>query len=375
MAEVAQRGNRSEQRRGRGCFSCGEEGHLARDCPQRADAPRDKQAAGGVRREFGVHRDANASESNTQQRKPSRGNSGAEQRSAGNGTRSHDGKGRRGGRGGRRGGRGAANRTDDDRAPAAAAYEDEDYGSDSAASDDKAAKDDAPQRRGGMTKLKLVRGGNTETFKPSHEPTAMRIVIDPHPTRLSVRLGVRDMLYVPSMFSQPGDERLYERILDEVQSCGVPPERLLKSWHGDSHLIADDKTNFKNKCPLFLSVVQRMRDYFNMDVKATRFNWYRNTAEWKPFHHDAAAVKPQFARTQNFTVAASFGATRDAAFEHAETRCTLSLPCPNGSVYCFSRDTNILFRHGILQDKVVREEGRISIILWGWVDQAEVEDL
>ena len=34
-----------------------------------------------------------------------------------------------------------------------------------------------------------------------------------------------------------------------------------------------------------------MTEYFKMDVKATRFNWYRNSSEWKPFHHDAAAVK------------------------------------------------------------------------------------
>ena len=44
--------------------------------------------------------------------------------------------------------------------------------------------------------------------------------------------------------------------------------------------------------------------------QATRFNWYRNTSEWKPFHHDAAAMKPDKARTQNFTVAVSFGCER-----------------------------------------------------------------
>ena len=40
----------------------------------------------------------------------------------------------------------------------------------------------------------------------------------------------------------------------------------------------------------------------------------------QPFHHDAAAMKPDKARTQNFTVAVSFGCERDAAFEHAETK-------------------------------------------------------
>ena len=63
-----------------------------------------------------------------------------------------------------------------------------------------------------------------------------------------------------------------------------------------------------------------MAAYFDMDVKATRLNWYRDSTEWKPFHHDAAAMKEKFARTQNFTLGVSFGAERDAAFEHAQVR-------------------------------------------------------
>ena len=63
-----------------------------------------------------------------------------------------------------------------------------------------------------------------------------------------------------------------------------------------------------------------MAAYFDMDVKATRLNWYRDSSEWKPFHHDAAAMKEKFARTQNFTLGVSFGAERDAAFEHAQVR-------------------------------------------------------
>jgi hypothetical protein len=52
-----------------------------------------------------------------------------------------------------------------------------------------------------------------------------------------------------------------------------------------------------------------------------RFDFrYRDSTEWKPFHFDAAAVKADKARTQNFTVAISFGMERDAAFEHAKTK-------------------------------------------------------
>ena len=82
--------------------------------------------------------------------------------------------------------------------------------------------------------------------------------------------------------------------------------------------VADDKRHWKEKCPTFNYVVEKMAGYFDMDVQATRFNWYRDSSEWKPFHHDAAAMKEKFARTQNFTLAVSFGAEREAAFEHAK---------------------------------------------------------
>jgi hypothetical protein len=49
------------------------------------------------------------------------------------------------------------------------------------------------------------------------------------------------------------------------------------------------------------------------------------------------------------------------------------MPQPNGSTYVFARDINVLWRHGILQappDKQ-RNQGRISVIAWGWTDQTE----
>ena len=111
-----------------------------------------------------------------------------------------------------------------------------------------------------------------------------------------------------------------------------------------------------------------------MNVQATRLNWYKDTDDWKPFHHDAAAMKPDKARTQNMTVAVSFGAERDAAFEHAKTKTVISMPQPNGTVYTFGRDVNILWRHGIPQvhPDNYRDEGRISIICWGWMDMLDM---
>ena len=49
------------------------------------------------------------------------------------------------------------------------------------------------------------------------------------------------------------------------------------------------------------------------------------------------------------------------------------MAAPNGSAYVFARDINVLWRHGILQmpPEKRKDEGRISVIAWGWVEQEE----
>ena len=148
-----------------------------------------------------------------------------------------------------------------------------------------------------------------------------------------------------------------------------------------------------------------------------RYNHYRDMTNWKPFHHDAAGLdkkaggpgfkgannRPPMCETQNMTVGVSFGEARQAGFEWAGSRdrtsgggsfpthllsppvehgshknIVLSLTLPDASTYTFGRDVNLLWKHGILAEKTPAgaqgaelnvEEGRISIIAWGWVDQ------
>lgn len=216
---------------------------------------------------------------------------------------------------------------------------------------------------------------NTECFDPMTKPVDLRITYDlgTKSDTFSTSLTTRDVLLVPNLFSDFKKGELYAKLVAEIESCGIPTERLLKMWHGNdkidgTHLIADDKTRWKNNSPTFDLVIDRVKKFFTMSVKATRFNWYKDTSQWKPFHFDAAAVKPEIAAIQNFTVGISFGATRDAAFEHADSKTVVSIPQPDGCLYAFSKDTNIIWRHGILQDRPVREEGRISVIAWGWID-------
>ncbi|TYZ68765.1 hypothetical protein PybrP1_007012 [[Pythium] brassicae (nom. inval.)] len=222
---------------------------------------------------------------------------------------------------------------------------------------------------------------NTECFDPMTRPVDLRVTYDlgTKDDTFSTSLTSRDVLLAPNLFSDFKKGELYAKLVAEIEACGVPAERLLKLWHGNdkidgTHLIADDKTRWKAACPTFDLVVGRVQQFFRLAVKATRFNWYTDTSQWKPFHFDAAAVKPEIAAVQNFTVGVSFGATRDAAFEHANSKTVVSFPQPDGCVYAFGRDTNVLWRHGILQDQPVRAEGRISVIAWGWIDgMAEAE--
>jgi len=219
---------------------------------------------------------------------------------------------------------------------------------------------------------------NTETFEPSHKLPDMRVLVaNCNKETYQNELLSRDVIIATSLFGDLGsDFNLYNKLLDEVKIADTNKD-IWKLWHGDTHLIADDHLGWKAKCPTFAMIVDKLAKYFKMDVKASRFNWYRDLKEWKPFHHDAAAVDPKKAKTQNFTVGISFGATRDAAFEHATTKTITSFPLANGTTYAFAKDVNMIWRHGIpqLSDKVIENhvgsEGRISIIIWGFSEMID----
>ena len=220
---------------------------------------------------------------------------------------------------------------------------------------------------------------NTESFKPEDylDPPDVRVVFGAATKKFNKSYSVHDVVMSPELFCKANDYTVYEALLAELEASGV--QSLFVEWHGDSHVIADDKKQggkWKKNSPTFQRIVQQIRDYFDMDIKATRFNWYRNAEDWKPFHHDAAAMKPNFARQQNCTVAASFGDEREIGFEHAKNRAMISLPQPNGSMYAFGRDVNIEWRHGVVPiapENYSKHKGRVSIIAWGWVEQVDLD--
>lgn len=229
-------------------------------------------------------------------------------------------------------------------------------------------RDEAVNVRGLDTKQTVVQHRNkrlhhkrnTESFKPNHNRTDMRIMSVVAGETYSEKCYNNDVIIVHDLFKK--SDHLYDKLYKEVNNSET---FLFKLWHGDTHYIVDDKLNWKDSCPTFNVVLERIKKYFGVEIKATRFNYYKDTSQWKPFHHDAAALKPDKAKEQNITIAVSFGTTRDIAFEHAKHRTKISMPIGDCQAYVFNKDVNIEWRHGILQEKVSRDDGRISIIVWG----------
>ncbi len=214
---------------------------------------------------------------------------------------------------------------------------------------------------------------NTESFEPSHEPRDMTIKIANGSIKnYNKEINTRDVIVSPNFFCNTNDLTIYNQLLKEVEVTEQlnNNEIVWKEWHGDTHLIADDHMRWKDNCPTFNKIIDRIAEYFNMDIKATRLNWYQNSSDWKPYHRDAAAIDSRKAKTQNFTVAVSFGATRDASFQHFTTKTTVDVPLENGSIYCFAKTVNEEWMHGIpqLPPEMQNDDGRISIIAWGYVD-------
>lgn len=215
---------------------------------------------------------------------------------------------------------------------------------------------------------------NTESFEPDHNKSNMCVKFgDSSKEFLDQQFSVNDVILVNNFMNQSEKKVLFSNLLEEIDVCVKKNPELWKLWHGDTHLIADDKIPWKEDVPTFQNIIIAIEKYFNFKAMSTRFNLYQNSDDWKPFHHDAAAIKPHIAEKQNTTIAISFGATREAAFQFNDNKCVVSFPLKDNSVYLFGKDVNIQWKHGIPQipKNNFNDEKRISIILWGWMDQLE----
>jgi len=178
-----------------------------------------------------------------------------------------------------------------------------------------------------------------------------------------------DVIIVPNFICDENDWNLYYTLLQEVRDNQAEGEKQAQwvSWHEGSHLLTKKPKNSVT----FQNILQQICESFSIEQNGgdigTRFNWYRDASDWKPFHHDSAAFNVQRANDQNCTVGLSFGASRELAFRHAKTGELVYFPQANGMLFFFGRDVNIRWQHGLnaLPKDEQDGKGRVSIILWG----------
>lgn len=206
--------------------------------------------------------------------------------------------------------------------------------------------------------------------------------------KVTHKVGVHDVIFVPEFCGYKDDYSLYKAILEEVSRVDEK-KGVLVPWHGDNHLIANDRKQWKKDCPTFNMLIDSIAESFNLEVNATRLNLYRSddrSSESKPYHHDRAAFTA--GTTQNLTIAISLGVTRTVSLKRAKAKfgtknknpegkweslgdyrgAVVNFACPNNSLYAFARDVNIEWKHGVVPSygEVTSEDrDRISIIVWG----------
>jgi len=196
---------------------------------------------------------------------------------------------------------------------------------------------------------------------------SMRIITVPNRPNYGRPVRHDDVVIVPEFYCAENDWDIYYKLIEEMRHSQANGERKAEwiPWHEGAHLLSQNPTGSRT----YQEVINRMCEYFSIAEgnRGTRFNWYRDGADWKPFHHDSAAFNEQRAKNQNTTIGISFGESRELAFRHAKTGELIYFPQKNGMLFYFGRDANIIWQHGInaLPEEEQTGKGRISIILWG----------
>jgi hypothetical protein len=233
--------------------------------------------------------------------------------------------------------------------------------------------EDDPRVNNGVKQVRMKgKGQNTESFDPKSTLVRpdLRVLIGKNAEVYGKPLKHDDIVIVPNFFCDEDDWSLYYKLIEEMreeQSKGVKGAEWT-SWAEGAHLISQNPANSES----FKYVQDKISKYFEVsnDSVGTRLNWYRDSTDWKPFHHDSAAFNPKRAANQNITVGASFGCTRELALLSAKDGSKVYFPQTNGMLFSFGRDVNINWKHGVNalseeEQAGVEGKGRVSIILWG----------
>jgi len=151
---------------------------------------------------------------------------------------------------------------------------------------------DDPSQRIVKKKGQNKQGGrNTESFDPEStlvRPDLRVQIGSPNQPVYRKPMKHDDVVIVPELFGPEDDWKLYYQLVQEItdlQRDGVKGSEWM-SWHEGAHLIVKNP----EKSVTFNKVIDRLCEYFSIQRQSvgTRFNWYKDASDWKPFHHDSA---------------------------------------------------------------------------------------
>ncbi|AAZ12631.1 uncharacterized protein TEOVI_000759200 [Trypanosoma equiperdum] len=176
-------------------------------------------------------------------------------------------------------------------------------------------------------------------------------------------------LYIRRFACDEDDMALYNRLKGELiaaTGAEMSKDGGLIEW--SRHQIFENPTDISET---FNAVVEMLAEYFDVDVYATRLNYYRDGQQWKPQHHDSHAYgtvktsnngeEPQ---REDFTVGITLGATRSLLFVHEASGYQFEFPQRNGDCFAFTSEVNNTFTHGVPRVNTPIGD-RFSIIAWG----------
>jgi len=169
-------------------------------------------------------------------------------------------------------------------------------------------------------------------------------------------------IYIPNFFSQRSDNLLFDYLMHDIKDCDMTHRfrRLMVSNEFDDDDNDDDDDNERSrKLITYKMIAIAMAEYFNVELKRSIINLYRDGGDYASFHTD------KYDRDNvDITIGASFGHNRDLAFMHKESLQTFPIQQQNNDIFAFTSVINTKFRHSVL--KTEKKTGpRFSIIVWG----------
>lgn len=157
-------------------------------------------------------------------------------------------------------------------------------------------------------------------------------------------------VYLKNFFCNIDDVTLFNKLKSELDI-----ENNVVEW--SKH----EKCENPQKSETFNMIIKLLSEHFKVNILETRLNYYKNGLSMKPFHQDKNAFGNQL---ENYTMGASFGASRVLDFKHIKTNNKFSFPQNNGDVFAFTQEINKKFMHAIPKSNKKCGD-RISIIAWG----------